>query len=111
VDRNRSARTAHHPLSRDSIRRTANDFQARVTAQLRTKTGQPYSEALAEQDIRALYATGAVQNVKDFRRATGRRRKGHGSFLQTRSLVNEIEITGAERISVEKKKSCARRSP
>ena len=32
----------------------------RVMAQIRTKAGQPYSESLAEQDIRALYTTGVL---------------------------------------------------
>jgi outer membrane protein insertion porin family len=69
----------------------------RVMAQLRTKTGQPYSEGLAEQDIRALYATGAVQNVRIFGEADGDGVKVM-VVIQTRSLVNEIEIEGAERV-------------
>ena len=70
----------------------------RVLAQIRTKAGQPYSESLAEQDIRALYATGAVQNVRIFAEAEGDGVKVM-VVLQTRSLVNEIEINGAQRIS------------
>jgi len=70
----------------------------RVTAQIRTKPGQPYSESLAEQDIRALYATGAVQNVRMFAQPDGDGLKVV-VVLQTRSLVNEIEIVGAEKIS------------
>jgi len=70
----------------------------RVSAQIRTKAGQPYSESLAEQDIRALYATGAVQNVRIFAEPDGDGVKVM-VVLQTRSLVNEIEIAGAERIS------------
>jgi outer membrane protein insertion porin family len=73
----------------------------RVTAQIRTKTGQAYSESLAEQDIRALYATGAVQNVRIFAEPEGDGVKVM-VVLQTRSLVNEIEIAGAERISAKK---------
>ena len=70
----------------------------RVLAQIRTKAGQAYSESLAEQDIRALYATGAVQNVRIFAEAEGDGVKVV-VVLQTRSLVNEIEINGAQRIS------------
>jgi outer membrane protein insertion porin family len=70
----------------------------RVMAQLRTKVGQPYSETVAEQDIRALYATGAVQNVRIFGQDDGDGVKVI-VVIQTRSLVNEIEITGAERVS------------
>jgi outer membrane protein insertion porin family len=70
----------------------------RVTAQIRTKPGQPYSESLAEQDIRGLYATGAVQNVRMFAQPEGDGLKVV-VVLQTRSLVSEIEIIGAEKIS------------
>jgi outer membrane protein insertion porin family len=70
----------------------------RVLAQLRTKPGQPYSESLVEQDIRALYATGSVQNVRIFGEPDGEHVKVM-VVLQTRSLVNQIEISGAERIS------------
>jgi outer membrane protein insertion porin family len=73
----------------------------RVLAQLRTKPGQVYSEALAEQDIRALYATGAVQNVRIFGEAEGEGVKVM-VVIQTRSLVHEIEIEGAEKISAKK---------
>jgi outer membrane protein insertion porin family len=70
----------------------------RVLAQIRTKAGQAYSESLAEQDIRALYATGAVQNVRIFAEPEGDGVKVM-VVLQTRSLVNEIEIAGAQKIS------------
>jgi len=73
----------------------------RVIAQIRTKAGQAYSESLAEQDIRALYATGAVQNVRIFAEPEGDGVKVM-VVLQTRSLVNEIEIVGAEKISAKK---------
>jgi outer membrane protein insertion porin family len=73
----------------------------RVTAQIRTKPGKPYSESLAEQDIRALYATGAVQNVRIFAEPDGDGVKVM-VVLQTRSLVSEIEIVGAEKISPKK---------
>ena len=36
---------------------------------MRTKPGQPYSESLVEQDIKALYRTGQVQNVRIFGQA------------------------------------------
>ena len=73
----------------------------RVIAQIRTKAGQVYSEALAEQDIRALYSTGAMQNVRIFAEPEGDGVKVM-VVLQTRSLVNEIEIVGAEKISAKK---------
>jgi outer membrane protein insertion porin family len=73
----------------------------RVIAQLRMKAGQAYSESLAELDIRALYATGSVQNVRIFAEPQDDGVK-LVVVLQTRSLVNEIEIVGAERISAKK---------
>jgi outer membrane protein insertion porin family len=73
----------------------------RVLAQIRTKPGQPYSESIAEQDIRALYSTGAVQNVRIFGEADGDGVKVI-VVIQTRSLVHEIEIEGAQRINAKK---------
>lgn len=70
----------------------------KVISQMRTKTGQPYSESLVEQDIKALYRTGQVQNVRIFGQAEGEGVKVV-VVLQTRSLVNEIEIEGAQRVS------------
>ena len=73
----------------------------RVAAQIRTKAGQPYSESVAEQDIRALYTTGAVQNVRIFAEP-----EGDGVrvivVLQTRSYVHEVELVGASQISAKK---------
>lgn len=73
----------------------------KVLAQIRTKPGQPYSESLVEQDIKALYKTGQVQNVRIFGQSDGQKVKVM-VVLQTRSLVNEIEIEGAERIGAKK---------
>ena len=70
----------------------------KVLSQMRTKPGQPYSESLVEQDIKALYQTNQVQNVRIFGQAEGEGVKVI-VMLQTRSLVNEIEIEGAQRIS------------
>jgi outer membrane protein insertion porin family len=73
----------------------------KVMAQMRTKPGQPYSESLVEQDIKALYRTGQVQNVRIFGQPEGEGVKVM-VVLQTRSLVNEIEIEGASQISAKK---------
>ncbi|MFN2622628.1 MAG: outer membrane protein assembly factor BamA [Chthoniobacterales bacterium] len=70
----------------------------KILAQMRTKSGQPYSESIVEQDIKALYKTNQVQNVRIFGQAEGNGVKVM-VVLQTRSLVNEIEIEGATRIS------------
>ncbi|HEY1583049.1 MAG TPA: outer membrane protein assembly factor BamA [Chthoniobacterales bacterium] len=67
----------------------------RVLANMRTKVGTPYSETTVEDDIRALYSTGRIQNVRIFGEPAG-----NGVHVQvilaTRALVTEIEIDGAQ---------------
>src|SRR3984893_14637814 len=38
----------------------------RILAQIRTAVGQPYSDSIVEDDIRNLYKTGTIQNVRIF---------------------------------------------
>ena len=73
----------------------------KILAQIKTKVGQPYSNSVVEQDIRSLYQSGEVLNVRIFaEEATG----GVNVIvaIQTRSIVREIEIEGANRISAKK---------
>src|SRR5947199_3892031 len=69
----------------------------RILAQMRTKVGQPYSSQVVEQDVAALYKTGAIQNVRIFAQPEGDGVKVIVA-VQTRAILREIEITGAERI-------------
>jgi len=73
----------------------------RVMAQMRTKVGRPYSELVAEDDIRTIYATGHVENVRVFGQP-----QGDGVrvivAIQTRTMLNEIQIDGATRIKPKK---------
>jgi len=69
----------------------------RVLANLATKVGQAYSERAAEQDIRALYATGGVSNVRIFAEPLGDGVKVT-VLLQGRPVIEEILIEGAEQI-------------
>lgn len=69
----------------------------RVLANLATKVGQPYSERAAEQDIRALYATGGVSNVRMFAEPLGDGVKVT-VLLQGRPVIEEVLIEGADRI-------------
>ena len=73
----------------------------RVLANMRTKIGSPYSEATVEDDIRALYETGKIQNVRIFGEP-----QGNGVHVQvilaTRALVTEIEIDGAQSFKAKK---------
>ena len=71
--------------------------KARVVDNLATRIGAPYSERAAEADIRALYATGGVANVRIFAEpyADGVRVT---VLLQGRPVIEEILIEGAEQI-------------
>ena len=69
----------------------------RVLANLATKVGQPYSERTAEQDVRALYATGGVSNVRLFAEPLGNGVRVT-VLLQGRPVVEEVIIEGAEQI-------------
>src|SRR3989475_1288720 len=69
----------------------------RILAQMRTKVGQPYSNQVVEEDIAALYKTGAIQNVRIFAQPEGDGVKVIVA-VQTRAILREIEISGAERI-------------
>lgn len=70
----------------------------RVLANLATKVGDPYSERTAEADIRALYATGGVANVRLFAEPAGDGVKVT-VLLQGRPVVEEIIIEGAEQVT------------
>src|SRR5438046_4660638 len=73
----------------------------RILAQIRTRVGQPYSDQVVEQDIEALYKTGAILNVRIFAQPEGDGVKVIVA-AQTRSIVREIEINGAERIKAKR---------
>lgn len=70
----------------------------RVMANLKTEVGDPYSERLAEDDVRALFATGDVANVRIFASP-----EGDGVrvtvLLQGRAVVSEVLIEGATDIT------------
>jgi outer membrane protein insertion porin family len=69
----------------------------RVLANLATKVGDPYSEQTAEQDVRALYATGGVSNVRLFAEPFGDGVRVT-VLLQGRPVVEEVIIEGAAAI-------------
>src|SRR5450432_279974 len=70
----------------------------RVLANMKTKVGSPYSETTAEEDIRGLYDTGKIQNVRIFGEPVGNGVRVQ-VILATRALVTEIEIDGAKELS------------
>ena len=73
----------------------------RILAQMRTRVGQPYSDQVVEQDVETLYKTGSILNVRIFAEPEGDGVKVIVS-VQTRSIVREIEIDGAERIKAQR---------
>src|SRR5881394_617752 len=75
----------------------ASISKERILAQMRTKVGQVYSNEIVQEDIKALYATGYIRNVRIFAQPQGDGVKVIVA-VQTQAIVREIEITGAERI-------------
>src|SRR5437899_1883048 len=73
----------------------------RILAQMRTKVGQPYSDQVVEQDIETLYKTGSILNVRIFAQPEGDGVKVIVA-VQTRSIVREIEIDGAEQVKAKR---------
>jgi outer membrane protein insertion porin family len=73
----------------------------RILAQMRTAIGQPYSDQVVEQDIRQLYTTGSIRNVRIFAQPEGDGVKVIVA-VQTRAVVREIEITGAQKIKAKR---------
>src|SRR4029078_8744355 len=75
----------------------ASITKKRMLAQMRLKVGQLYSNEVVEEDIKALYKTGYVRNVRIFAQPQGAGVKVIVA-VTTNAIVREIEITGAERI-------------
>ena len=75
----------------------ASISRERILAQMRTKVGQLYSNEIVQDDIKALYGTGYIRNVRIFAQPQGDGVKVIVA-VQTQAIVREIEITGAERI-------------
>src|SRR6188472_2507455 len=73
----------------------------RILAQMRTRVGQPYSNEVVEQDIAALYKTGSIQNVRIYAQPQGDGLKVIVA-VQTRSILREIVIDGAERVKAQR---------
>src|SRR5437016_11997195 len=73
----------------------------RILAQMRTAVGQPYSDSTVEDDIRNLYKTGTIQNVRIFAQPEGDGVKVIVA-VQTRQVLRELVIDGAQRVSAKK---------
>jgi outer membrane protein insertion porin family len=73
----------------------------RILAQMRTKVGQPYSNEIVQEDIKALYKTGYIRNVRIFAQPEGNGVKVIVA-VQTRAIIREIEITGAQHVKAQR---------
>jgi outer membrane protein insertion porin family len=71
----------------------------RILANMRTAVGKPYSEVMAEDDIRSIYGTGAVNNVRIFGEPSGDGGVKVFVVVQPKPTVGSIDVYGAERIS------------
>src|SRR5437588_2654911 len=72
-----------------------------ILAQIRTAVGQPYSDSTVEDDIRSLYKTGTIQNVRIFAQPEEDGVKVIVA-VQTRQVLRELFIDGAQRVSAKK---------
>ena len=70
----------------------------RILAQMRTKVGQLYSNEIVQEDIKTLYKTGYIRNVRIFGQPEGDGVKVIVA-VQTRAIIREIEINGADHVS------------
>ncbi|HEY2047499.1 MAG TPA: outer membrane protein assembly factor BamA [Candidatus Udaeobacter sp.] len=75
----------------------ASISKERILAQMRTKVGQIYSNEIVQEDIKALYGTGYIRNVRIFAQPQGDGVKVIVA-VQTQEVLREIEINGAERV-------------
>jgi len=73
----------------------------KILSQMRTEVGHPYSDAIVEDDVRNLYKTGQLQNVRIFGEPEGDGVKVV-VVVQTRSIITAIEIDGAQQIAPRK---------
>jgi outer membrane protein insertion porin family len=79
----------------------ASVSRERIVAQMRTAVGQPYSDQLVEDDIRNLYKTGVIENVRIYAKPEAGGVKVIVA-VQARPIIREIVVEGAKRIKARK---------
>lgn len=75
----------------------ASISREKVLANMRTRVGKPYDDKIVEEDIRNLYATGSVTNVRIF----GESRDGGVKVIvvvMAKASISEVVINGAEKV-------------
>ena len=69
----------------------------KILANMRTRVGRPYSEQIVEEDIRNLYATGNISNVRIF----GEPVKDGVKVIvvvQSKAQITEVTLTGVQQL-------------
>jgi outer membrane protein insertion porin family len=79
----------------------ASVSKERIIANMRTQVGKPYSESAVEEDIRSLYATGNINNVRIFGQPVSDGVKVI-VVVQTKGTVGEVVIEGVTKLKVSK---------
>jgi outer membrane protein insertion porin family len=69
----------------------------RILANMRTRVGRPYSEQTVEEDIRNLYATGNVSNVRIFGQPEGNGVKVI-VVIAAKAQISEIVLNGPDQV-------------
>ncbi len=75
----------------------ASISKEKVLANMRTRVGKPYDDKVVEEDIRNLYATGSVTNVRIF----GENHDGGVKVIvvvMAKASISEVVINGAEKV-------------
>ena len=67
----------------------------RLMAHMRTRVGQPFSEQVVEEDIRNLYATGNIVNVRIYADVVDKGVKVI-VVLQAKAVVSSLEVVGSK---------------
>lgn len=75
----------------------ASISREKILANMRTAVGKPYDDKVVEEDIRNLYATGSVTNVRIF----GESRDGGVKVIvvvMAKASISEVVINGSEKV-------------
>lgn len=75
----------------------ASISREKILANMRTAVGKPYDDKVVEEDIRNLYATGSVTNVRIF----GESRDGGVKVIvvvMAKASISEVVINGADKV-------------
>lgn len=74
----------------------------RILSQLSTKVGDPFSQAKVDEDIKKLYASGDVDNIRILAEPAGDTGVRLIVVVQTRAMLGEVRISGNTAISSKK---------